>query len=644
MADLRLLEIHCFGAPTIRVDGKPAPAQVLWHKHLALLVYLALSPERTRSRAHLLGLLWPERPEGLARQSLNGAVRRLRSELGPARLRSEGRNLTLAGEALDVDVLRFEALVDRRPAAAATCLTGDFLESFALDDARAFDEWTDQQRERYRLRGAAAWTAAGEDALNAAQPAAAVDAATHALALQPDGEPAVRLMMRALASTGDGTGARAAFKRFADRLQEIDTSPSRDLAALAERIGQQPVRRSPGRQPESKPPLVGRERVHREVFTAVSEALDQGGRARAVLIAGDVGSGKTRLLNECIERLTVGGAIITTARPLESDRDTPWTMLRSLLRGLQRAPGRAAADPNALAVLDALTPASSDHAGVTDALSSLLHAIADEQPIGVGVYDAHLSDDASLETLGAALERSPADGICLILTSLTTLEQMPRSLLWLRREIGHRIPGAAVTLEPLTEAETRQLVAAQSAWCPSEDARNRLARRIYFETHGNPFLIVTLLRALAAATTLRAEALAWPPPGGTGDSPLPISVPNLARRAISTWVAELNPESRSVLQAASIGPATIDLDLVATLTGLTCARVEDILAQLERRRFIACDGERFAIIAPLVADVVAHEWLVPGERRNLRARALEALASRTDPEALRFSEKLRSLR
>jgi DNA-binding SARP family transcriptional activator len=641
MAELRSLEIQCFGAPTIRVDGKPAPAQVRWHKHVALLVYLALSPDRTRSRAHLVGLLWPERPEGLARQSLNGAVRRLRAELGAGRLRSEGENLTLAGEALDVDALKFAALLEHRPADAAACLAGDFLEGFALDDAPAFEEWVDEERERYRVRGAAAWTAAGEAALTAPDPANAVEAASRALQLQPHAEPAIRLLMHALALANDNTSALTAYRRFETQLEEIGARSSRDLALLAERIGRQATRRVPTPRTDPKPPLVGRERVHREAFTAVAEALEQG--PRAVLIAGDPGAGKTRLLNECCERLELGGAVVTTARPLESDRDAAWSTLRSLLRGLLRAPGSAAADPGARTVLGALAPASHDHAEVMAALGSLLRAIADEQPLGLGVHDAHLADDASLEALGAALGDSPGARICLIVTAMNALDQMSRSLLWLRREIGRRIPGVVVTLDPLTAAETRELVFLQSPWCLRDDARDRLARRIYFETRGSPFLIVTLLRALARASTLREEALAWPPPGGTTDSPLPISMPNLARRAISTWVAELDAENRSVLQAASIGAPTIDVDLIAALTGLSHDRVEDCLAQLERRRFVACDGERFAIIAPLVADVVANEWLVPGERRNLRTRAIEALASRTDVESLRLRAKLRAL-
>ena len=629
MSEPGSLGIRCFGAPTVRVDGEPARAQVLWHKHLALLVYLALSPGRTRSRLHLLGLLWPERPDALARQSLNGAVRRLRAELGATRLRSDGENLTLAGEALEVDALRFEALVQRRPADAAACLAGDFLEGFALADAPAFEEWADQERARYRIRGAAAWTAAGEHALAATQPAVAIEAAARALALESHAEPAVSLMMRALAVAGDITGALSIFQRFEKQLcNESSLQPSRDLIALAGRIkSRQPSSRLPPQRTEPKPPLVGRERVHREAFTTVSEALQQG--PRALLITGDPGAGKTRLLTECLERLALGGATVLATRPLESDRETPLSTLRSLLRdGLLHAPGSAGAHPDVLARLAALTAANLDHAEVAAIVAALLSAVAEEQPVGLGIHDAHLADDASLEILAAALASASGARVALVLTALDAPERMPRALLAIRGEIGRRLPGSVVTLAPLTGAETRELVLAQSPWCEQDADRERLARRIFFETHGNPFLIVTLLRALANASVLREEALAWPPPGGTTESPLPISVPNLVRRAISARVAELDPQSRSILQAASIGPPIIDLELVAGLTGLPLAKVEDGLALLERRRFMACDGDRYAVIAPLVADVVANEWLVPGERRNLRARAIEVLKLR----------------
>jgi DNA-binding SARP family transcriptional activator len=51
----------CFGSPTARLAGVEPPAEVRWNKHLALLVDLALSPSRRRSRDHLLGVFWGER-------------------------------------------------------------------------------------------------------------------------------------------------------------------------------------------------------------------------------------------------------------------------------------------------------------------------------------------------------------------------------------------------------------------------------------------------------------------------------------------------------------------------------------------------------------------------------------------------------
>jgi hypothetical protein len=156
---------------------------------------------------------------------------------------------------------------------------------------------------------------------------------------------------------------------------------------------------------------------------------------------------------------------------------------------------------------------------------------------------------------------------------------------------------------------------------------------VFLETGGNPFLAVTLLRGLDAAASLREEVLQWPSPGATTNDPLPISVPSLARRAIVARVVVLDAESRRVLQAASIGALGIDLELVTTLTGLPRATVEDRLSLLERQCLVAFDGARYAFAAPLIAQVVSAEWLLPGDRHSLRQRASEVLATRGDLES-----------
>src|ERR1041384_2268158 len=82
MPDSPHLSVRVLGPARLTVDGAAAPPELLWRKHLALLVYLARSPRKSRTREHLLGLLWSDRTEALARHSLSEALRVLRRVLG----------------------------------------------------------------------------------------------------------------------------------------------------------------------------------------------------------------------------------------------------------------------------------------------------------------------------------------------------------------------------------------------------------------------------------------------------------------------------------------------------------------------------------------------------------------------------------
>src|SRR4029077_6068088 len=174
-----------------------------------------------------------------------------------------------------------------------------------------------------------------------------------------------------------------------------------------------------------------------------------------------------------------------------------------------------------------------------------------------------------------------------------------------------------VQLEPLSAAETRDLVVRGSSWCVNQADLDRLSRRVFFETSGNPFLIVTMLQGLERAAILRAEALTWPRPGVTIEQPLPMSVPSLARQAVWARVAAVDGASLQVLRAASIGALAVDPELVAALTGLAPERIDQLLAVLERHGLLVFDGERYRFAAPLIAEVVRGERLLPGERRAL---------------------------
>src|SRR5213080_1085302 len=198
--------IRCLGPPSVRVDGHDAPPDVVWRKHLALLVYLALSPDTTRARAHLVGLLWAESPDDKARRSLNEAVRRLRTALGEGRLLNRGDGLQLSTDGLELDLREFESLCGAGQLGALELLRGDFLEGFHVDDAPAFDAWMEAQRSRIRADATQLLIARAEDQLAVNRYVEARALTRRALALNPYSEPTISLGLRSAALDSDAAG------------------------------------------------------------------------------------------------------------------------------------------------------------------------------------------------------------------------------------------------------------------------------------------------------------------------------------------------------------------------------------------------------------------------------------------------------
>src|SRR5881397_3887928 len=110
-----LARVHCrvLGPARVTVDGVDPPPELLWRKHLALLVYLARSPRRARTREHLIGLLWSERDEKSARHSLSEALRVFRRVLGDERIHADVDQVSLADGAASLDC---DELADRAAA------------------------------------------------------------------------------------------------------------------------------------------------------------------------------------------------------------------------------------------------------------------------------------------------------------------------------------------------------------------------------------------------------------------------------------------------------------------------------------------------------------------------------------------------
>ena len=651
METLPRLEISCFGPVTVRLDGAPPPADVLWRKHLALLVYLALSPDRRRAREHLLGLVWPEKDEGQARHSLSEVLRRLRVGLGAARLASSGDTVELSGESLEVDALRFDALADRDPAAAAALARGEFLEGFDARDAAPFEEWVEMMRGHYRARVTALLLAAGEKALSGGDLPRAMALARRAAEREPLSEAAARLLMRARGLSGDPAGALQAYHEFVARMQrELSERPGRDIAALAERLRNGRWRAVQGGEPaEAEPPLVGREAIHRTVFEQL--AASAAGATRVLVVLGAGGMGRSRLLAECARRAALDGAVAAGARPIESDHDAAWSTLRQLLRGgLALSPGAVGADPASLGVIahfapdlaDRVSPAEPrDVAQVSAALAALLGAVAEEQPVVLTLDDAHLADGTTLAALHGAVRERAAQPLCVILSAADEIGDWPGELAALARDVGHGVPGITVVLPPLGEPDVLALTLAMGRLDDGEASR-RLSRRVSVECGGSPFLAVTLLRALSSSRRLAEDLAAWPPPTQTLDAPLPSGVSAVVRLAILTQLVGLGDAAVRTGTAAALAGVGVVADILAPGTGIGLAETEAALEELERRRVLEFRDGRYVFAAGVVAAVFRREGLPRGQREAIRLRLADALEARDELEWRVAAAALRS--
>jgi len=632
------LTLHCLGPPSVRVDGREAPPDVLWRKHVALLTYLALSPNGTRSRSHLVGLLWPESLQDKARRSLNEAIRRLRSALGTERLLTRGDALQLNASELEVDIQHFETLRAEGQLRALELLRGEFLEGFHVDDAPVFEDWMGAQRAQIREAATGLLVARAEEQLAVNRYVEARALARRALALDPFSEPARALGMRSAALEGDSTGALALYHDIAERVaREIGETPSAALSALAARIRAGSWQRPGTRHSDLEPPLIGRREAHAQLFARLDRYPREG--PACLVIVGDPGSGRTRLLAACTERLALAGATVATARLLESDHDAPWSTLRTLMRGgLQLAPGLTGTDHVGLRVLAGIVPElaervapleTHDVAQVSDALASCVGAVAAENPLAVLIDDAQWADGSTLAALRAVWSRDQSFALVLVLT-IEHGAELSVDLRALVGSVGREIPGAVVRLEPLTQEDIAALTETTAPWCTGKEERDRLARRVAQESGGNPFLAVTLLHELGQTTSLRQGLVEWPPAGGTLDSSLPIAVSEVVRSAVAARVARLDEDSTAVLRAASIAGDVLDPLVLTEVSGLLGPRVDAALDRLERERLVVFDGGRYRFTGRLIAAVIERECMQVGGRRRLRERYIAALASRDD--------------
>ena len=243
------LTIELLGAARITAAGHTLDLRV--RKELALLAYLAAEQQRHR-RESLLGLLWPDSPEDIARNNLRVVLAGLRRALGPAgqaALIADRQYVQLApGYTLDVAAFRgalaavashahpalerCDACAERL-AEAVALYRGEFLTGFSLPDSTMFEEWAVIQREQLQQQALDALDTLTSICEQRADHAAQCRYARRQLALEPWRESAYAQLMRGLWALGQRGAALEQYEACRRVLDtELGLEPSPELAEL----------------------------------------------------------------------------------------------------------------------------------------------------------------------------------------------------------------------------------------------------------------------------------------------------------------------------------------------------------------------------------------------------------------------------
>ncbi|MBV9279586.1 MAG: AAA family ATPase [Chloroflexi bacterium] len=318
----------------------------------------------------------------------------------------------------------------RQIEAAAERYRGPFLAGVSLPDAPDFEAWLEGQRAHWRGVDAELLDRLATLQLLDADSGAAIATLERWTSVNPDEEGAWRRLIELHLRREDSAGARRAWQAYRATLAELDVETSPDMVALAARIEGATTSNSYLGSGSSAPwddlafrtmPLVGREREWSALFAAYERS--QAGRTEVVVLEGETGIGKSRLLSQFLTLVRRTGADVVVGRAFEKTvGELPYAPLVEALRGRleeENAPDDLLSDLW-LGELSRLVPelrerypdlpASADdptlgRGRLFEAVARLGQALAEPKPLVFCLDDLQWTDVATLDLVRYAVRR-----------------------------------------------------------------------------------------------------------------------------------------------------------------------------------------------------------------------------------------------
>lgn len=374
--------------------------------------------------------------------------------------------------------------------------------------------------------------------------------------------------------------------------------------------------------------LVGRDAELAELCSLLGVRASGAGRTTAaVLLGGDAGVGKTRLLTELRDVAFTEGWQVVAGHCLDfGDSALPYLPFTEIL-------GRLAADqPDLVAEVSSAHPALArlqpgrrvlsgelpqepagstlDRAELFEALHVLLLAAACRGPLLLVVEDAHWADQSTRDVLSFLFSR-PVPGAGLVVSyradDLHRRHPLRRQVAeWARlRDVGR------VQLSPLPESAVRDLVAELAPELPDGVLRSVTAD-IVSRAEGNAFFVEELVGAAVSCD------------GCTDELPDDLADVLLVR------LDRLDETARQVARAASVSGRRVEHEMLRATAGLDDEALDAGLRGAVDLNVLVADRGAYAFRHALLGEAV-YDDLLPGERVRLHTAYATALTSGAAP-------------
>ncbi|MGW1613644.1 helix-turn-helix transcriptional regulator [Streptomyces sp. NPDC002285] len=365
-------------------------------------------------------------------------------------------------------------------------------------------------------------------------------------------------------------------------------------------------------------PLIGRDGELARLFTALERARD--GEARAVLIAGDAGVGKTRVLDEAAGRAARDGMVVLTGHCVDlGDVGLPYlpfTEVLGVLAGDERFADVLAAHPVVGRLLGGGTDAVNDRLRLFEGVAGLLADLADVAPVLLVLEDLHWADQSSRDLLRFLLSRgllqrqaggAPAHRLAVFASYRADDLHRRHPLRPLLAELVRLPVVERLEMRPMADTEVARLVrAVQERPLPDSTVR-----RIVERAEGNAFYA----EELVAATDTEAGGV----PSGLAD-------------VLLIRFEQLSDTTQQVLRTAAVAGRRVEHDLLRGAVGIPEEELESALREaVGRQLLVSGDGDTYAFRHALAREAVYAD-LLPGERARLHGAFARLLAGRGRPD------------